>query len=77
MAMVDRWMHLDPMLRVAVIVLSSLGLLVLGIVVGTGAMKGEATQAAGDALAEADATDIPPMDRHMPERIETATFALG
>lgn len=69
--------HLTSLLRVALIVVSALGLLGLGIVLASGAMRGEAAGPRGDAPEEPGVADIPPMDREAPENVETATFALG
>lgn len=69
--------YLTPLLRVALIVVSALGLLGLGIVLVSGGMRGEAAAPKEDASDEPRVADIPPMDREAPENVETATFALG
>lgn len=69
--------HLSPLLRVALVVFSSLGLLAAGFVLATGALRGEAANPDKGVSGEPGAAQIPPMDRETPERVETATFALG
>lgn len=79
--MLDRLVHLAPALRVTLIAVSVLGLLGLGVVFAAGGLRGEAARAkegaATDPVAAGRAAAIPPMDREAPERIETATFAMG
>ena len=72
-----RLSHLTPVLRVALIAVSALGLLGLGFVLATGALRGEAAGQTEDAPGEPDVADTPPMDRDVPDRVETATFAMG
>ena len=75
--MLERHVCLSAPLRVVVIVLSALGLLGLGIVVAMGALRSEGARRSEDAPAGPAMADIPPMDRQVPGRIETATFAMG
>jgi hypothetical protein len=75
--MFDRFAHLAPMLRVGLVALSALGLAGLVIVLATGVMRGEATRPSENAPVKPDTVGIPPMDRDVPVRMETATFAMG
>lgn len=75
--MLDRLAHLTPVVRIAIVAVSAFGLLALGVMLATGATRGDAVPAEDEPPVPLDDADVPPMDRELPERIETATFAMG
>lgn len=69
--MFERLMHLAPVVRIGLVALAALGVVAAGAVLAAGAPRGAVTRNAPAEVA------IPPMDRVVPARVETATLALG
>lgn len=77
LAMWHRLARLTPSPWMALIAVAALGLVALGIVMAAAAMRGNSAGRTSDSLDAPRTADIPPMDRETPDRVETATFALG
>jgi len=65
--MVERLFHLSPMLRIGLVACSGLALVAAGAMLAAGVPRGAAV---GEAT-------VPPIDRQIPTRVETATLAMG